>query len=559
MYEEPFRPLGYSMMSLLMPALQDNFNVAGGRLYMDATPFLSTANADNLDQTYPKNTSKIVKKFLQTHECKKNSPSAPIGAIFQVAFDFMGMGISTGFTYLTGGIDGLIDQYLHDFPKAIEKVIDQKIDEKATCLEKTHFVKNQCIALWRTGLSSAGAFMSISKLETVPHQQNMSYLTGILNSSTEMSLRVGDLSDILKKYKSVKEIIKKILDEKIISLDKILSEFDDESDEGKILFKKEFQRFINDYGYRCAGEIDVTNERWIENPSFILSIINMGTEEEIGIHRKNFKETQEIGEKEIEKILKCVEEDASKSAWNKLNHNYTKNHVKKVEDQIKSYRRMMTIREDPKKYAQKGFYELKKMIHSISEDIIKTGQFLEISDIYYLTLDEIIDLIQKEYPKDKVQKLIKRRRIEFENYKKLRAPVVITHEGEIGFVEVDGNLKENEFQGQAVSNGKIIGIARVLKDPMDPIEKDEILVTSYTDPSWSPLFLHISGLVTEVGGPLTHGAVVAREMNIPAIVGLKNATQIIKSGDKIQIDGNTGIVTLIEKKLESDSNVEVIQ
>eukprot|EP01080_Neovahlkampfia_damariscottae_P001524 gene1524-12650_t len=554
MYEEPFRPLGYSVMSMLIPALQSSFHVAGGRLYMDATPFLSTSSVGNLDATYPKNTSVIVKKFLETPECKKHTGSAPVGAILQTAFGFMGMGVSTGFTYLTSGIDGLIDHYLRDFPPMIEKVVNKKLDENSSTLQKIMFVKEQSGALWKAGLQSAGTFFPISKLETVPHQKNLSYLTGILNSSTEMGLRVGDLSDILKKYKSVKEIVEKHLSEKTKEIDVILASFDDETDEGKVLFKKEFLKFMEDYGYRCQGEIDITNERWFEDPSFILSTINIGTSEEIGNHKKKFKESEEIGKIEIERILKEVQEDAKKSAWNKLNSNYTKNHVAKIEAEINSFRRLMTIREDPKKYSQKGFYELKKIIHSISADIIKMGHFLEQSDINFLTLDEIIQLVEQEFKKEDIQKLIARRRKDFQNYKKMKAPVVITHDGEIGFVDADKNLKENEFQGVAVSNGTVEGIARVLKNPLDKIEKGEILVTAYTDPGWTPIFLHISGLVTEVGGPLTHGAVVAREMNIPAVVGLKDATEFINSGDKIQIDGSTGIVTIIKKKSEFETS-----
>jgi rifampicin phosphotransferase len=84
----------------------------------------------------------------------------------------------------------------------------------------------------------------------------------------------------------------------------------------------------------------------------------------------------------------------------------------------------------------------------------------------------------------------------------------------------------------------------------ETLKKGEILVTSHTDPGWTPLFLSAGGLVMEIGGLLTHGSVVAREMGIPAVVGLKNATKLIKTGDRIKIDGSTGLVEFISEKIE---------
>jgi pyruvate,water dikinase len=98
----------------------------------------------------------------------------------------------------------------------------------------------------------------------------------------------------------------------------------------------------------------------------------------------------------------------------------------------------------------------------------------------------------------------------------------------------------------AVSNGVIEGRARVILKMEDAhIEEGDILVTSFTDPSWTPVFVSIVGLVTEVGGMMTHGAVVAREYGLPAVVSVENATRLIKDGQRIRVNGTEGYVEIL--------------
>ena len=100
--------------------------------------------------------------------------------------------------------------------------------------------------------------------------------------------------------------------------------------------------------------------------------------------------------------------------------------------------------------------------------------------------------------------------------------------------------------GLPVSAGTIEGRARVIMDiAQADLEPGDILVTAYTDPSWTPLFLAIKGLVTEVGGQMTHGAVIAREYGLPAVVGVEDATRRIRDGQPIRVDGTNGYVEIL--------------
>jgi pyruvate,water dikinase len=124
---------------------------------------------------------------------------------------------------------------------------------------------------------------------------------------------------------------------------------------------------------------------------------------------------------------------------------------------------------------------------------------------------------------------------------------VLTSEGEV----VAGKFQRVEapdgaLVGLPVSAGSIEGRARVMLDMSEAdLEPGDILVTAYTDPSWTPVFLLIAGLVTEVGGLMTHGAVIAREYGLPAVVGVEHATRLIRDGQQIRVHGTDGYIEFL--------------
>ena len=165
-------------------------------------------------------------------------------------------------------------------------------------------------------------------------------------------------------------------------------------------------------------------------------------------------------------------------------------------------------------------------------------------DIFYLTFQELQDVVRTQQVDDQ---LIARRKDAFVAYQALTPPRVLTSDGEV----VAGAYKRDDLPADAliglpVSAGTIEGRARVILDVGDAeIEPGDILVTTYTDPSWSPLFVAIKGLVTEVGGLMTHGAVIAREYGLPAVVGVEHATELIRDGQRIRVNGTDGYVEIL--------------
>jgi pyruvate,water dikinase len=168
----------------------------------------------------------------------------------------------------------------------------------------------------------------------------------------------------------------------------------------------------------------------------------------------------------------------------------------------------------------------------------------EKEDIFYLTFAELHNVVRTNHVDDQ---LISGRKDAFRSYQALTPPRVLTSDGEA----ITGAYRRDDVPagaliGLPVSAGTVEGRARVILDmARADLEPGDILVTAYTDPSWTPLFVAIAGLVTEVGGLMTHGAVIAREYGLPAVVGVVDATRLIPDGQRIRVHGTGGYVEIL--------------
>ncbi len=211
---------------------------------------------------------------------------------------------------------------------------------------------------------------------------------------------------------------------------------------------------------------------------------------------------------------------------------------------IKVHRSIIGIREHPKYFIVQNFDLIKQAILQEGADLAAAGVLEQPEDVFWLSLQEIKEVLEtRRLDRD----LINRRKEKFQRDEKLTPPRAITSEGEIITAKPAAHVPPGALAGSPVSAGKAEGRARViLKLAEAKMEKGDILVAPYTDPAWTPLFPLAAGLVTEVGGLMTHGAVVAREYGIPAVVGLDNATRKIRDGQIIRVDGTRGFVEILK-------------
>ncbi|WP_341839696.1 rifamycin-inactivating phosphotransferase [Chitinophaga caseinilytica] len=292
--------------------------------------------------------------------------------------------------------------------------------------------------------------------------------------------------------------------------------------------------FLATYGMRCPGEIDITRPRWHEHPAALVPIL-LGNVRAFshGAARQKFeqgrREAENMEQRLLQKLRALPDGDRKAAETHRM---------------IRLMRNLIGFREYPK-YTIVSHYALyKKALLKEAEKLVQSKVLADREDIFYCSLEEIRELVgTRQIDKNLLQK----RKEDFIGYEKLMPPRVITSEGEVltGNYRRE-NLPAGAIAGLPVSSGTIEGRARVILDMEAAVlEPGDILVTTFTDPSWTPLFVAISGLVTEVGGLMTHGAVIAREYGLPAVVGVDNATRLIADGQRIRVNGTDGFIEIL--------------
>lgn len=350
------------------------------------------------------------------------------------------------------------------------------------------------------------------------------------NLTSEMGLEIGDLADLLREYPEVEVYLKQAEDATFYEGLNDLHGGDE--------FKKAFEVFMERFGHRCPGEIDLTRTRWRESPTQLVpAMLGHMRSVQPKEHRERFLQ----GEKEAE--------EAAKRIMEQLQGNPLK--VRLAKRLMDVYRQVGGLREHPKYYLILFLDACKKAILKEAETMVHQGYLKQLEDAFYLTLDELIQLSKGEFQQD-VQQLIFSRKEQFQWHQALKPPKVMTSEGEM----ITGNVQRRDVPpgalvGNPVSAGVAEGRARVVFKPEEAqLHEGDILVAPHTDPGWTALFQSAKALVTEVGGLMTHGAVVAREYGIPAVVGIEEATQKIKDGQRIRVDGNRGLVEILKEDTE---------
>jgi pyruvate,water dikinase len=197
----------------------------------------------------------------------------------------------------------------------------------------------------------------------------------------------------------------------------------------------------------------------------------------------------------------------------------------------------MMLRENQQFYIGQGYPIARAIVLEIGSRFADKKIINEPTDVFFLKVEEIRSIILGSRERH-IQMMVEERKKEFESFKKVEPPSLITKDGAKEWSE------KEILKGIGGSPGMVSGTAKIILDIEDfsKFKEGEILIAPTTNPSWTPLFIMAKAVVTEVGGLLSHGAVVAREYGIPAVLGVKNATRRLKNGQKITVDGGSGMV-----------------
>lgn len=289
------------------------------------------------------------------------------------------------------------------------------------------------------------------------------------------------------------------------------------------------EEFLEKHGHQNVN-MDIANEFWEENPSLVLSMV------------QGFKNTEEINPMEREKEKQKEREETEKKVRARLKL-LQRIIFDKLLPQVQGY---MLLRDNRHYYVTLPFYMMKKGIRLLANRLVQAGLLKKEDDIYCLQLQEIEGYLHGDIGKQEITHFIMLRK----RGKKVQLDQLPSlFKGTPQVKEVSLKLSgEGIFKGLSGSPGRVTGKVKVIRSTEDfaQLQAGEILVAMTTNPAWTPLFSIAGALVTDYGGPLSHGAIVAREYGIPAVLGIKNATNLFKNGQKITVDGNQGIVILEE-------------
>jgi pyruvate,water dikinase len=527
MMTDPMKPLGLSFWQMTTPR---PMYVAGGRLFVDvardlASPAIRAGLLEAAGKSDP-----LIGDALQTilergdfipslpDEGPRGAPAggaqAPIETDPAIVTDLMGRNqesiAALKRDIRTKSGSALFDFILADIQELKRILFDPRSHQVFMGAMEATWWLNEQLQAWLGEKNAADTLT-----QSVPH-----------NVTSEMGLALLDVADVIRPHSEVVAFLQHVEDEGFLDeLAKLA---------GGREARDAIRAFLDMYGMRCVGEIDITRPRWSERPTTLVPVILGNIKNfEPGAGKQRFEQgRQEAWTKEQELLgrLRALPGGEQKAE-----------EAKRMIDRVRTF---IGYREYPKYGMVSRYFVYKQALLEEAGRLVQAHVLREKEDIFYLTFQELHDVVRTNHMDDQ---LIAQRKDAFRSYQALTPPRVLTSDGEViaGAYRRD-DVPTGALVGLPVSAGTIEGRARVILDMAEAdLEPGDILVTAYTDPSWSPLFVAITGLVTEVGGLMTHGAVIAREYGLPAVVGVEHATRLIRNGQRIRVHGTDGYVELL--------------
>lgn len=485
MMTDPIKPLGLSFFLLTTVA---PMRKAGGRLFVDVTHHLASPDSREVflkgmgqhDQLLKDALMTIIKRrdFIKSIPNDKTAPNPSRGNAdmpAQVEND------PTIVSDLIESSQTSIEELKQNIQTKSGSDLFRFILEDIQELKKILFNPKSSVLI-RTAMN-ASLWINEKMNEWLGEKNAADTLSQSVphNITSEMGLALLDVADVIRPYPEVIDYLQHVKDDNFLDE---LAKFDGGSKTRDAIYD-----YLSKYGMRCTGEIDITRTRWSEKPTTLVPMIlnNIKNFEPNVGHRKFEQGRQEALKKEQELLdrLKQLPDGEQKA--------------KETKRAIDIIRNFSGFREYPKYGMVNRYFVYKQALLKEAEQLIEAGVIHEKEDIYYLTFEELHEVV-RTHKLD--YQIISTRKDEYTLYEKLSPPRVITSDGEIVTGEYKReNLPAGAIVGLPVSSGVIEGRARVILNMEDAdLEDGDILVTSFTDPSWTPLFVSIKGLVTEVGG-----------------------------------------------------------
>ena len=296
-------------------------------------------------------------------------------------------------------------------------------------------------------------------------------------------------------------------------------------------FLAQFEQFLARHGHRCPNELELLQPRWIDAPEQVLQLIANY------LHAPDSISPIQAAERQQQQQINAAREVAKRLG--PIRRTFFHWLLPKVQQGV-------ATRENSKYYMVKFYYPLRKLYAELGQRWSERGWLKQQEDIFFLTTAEIQQLAESNASMiiaEEWQERVAQRRLAYNFWFTMIAPDAIASDGT---TIVEDDEQHQVLTGVPASSGRVKGRARVIRTVQEAmqLQPGEILVTQSTDPGWTPVFPLVSGIIMEIGGQLSHGAIIAREYGIPAIVNVPGAMRQIKDGQYIELDGTTGTIYL---------------
>jgi len=523
MMTDAMKPLGLSVWQMTTPRPMAE---AGGRLFVDVTQALaSPASRDALLATLGKSDPRISDALQSVLDRRDFLRALPDGG---PAWAPPGGGVPSPIETDPAIVTNLIARSEESIA-ALERAIRPKSGSELLDFIRTDLQEGRRAQFAPHSLQVVMAGMEAAwwlneRMEEWLGEKNVAdVLTQSVpnNITSEMGLALLDVADAIRPHPEVVEFLQHVDDDSFLErLPGIVG--GREAHDALIAW-------LRRYGMRGPGEIDITRPRWSDHPAMLIGMILANVRNfEAGAAPRRFEQARVEAENKATELL---------ARLRALPDGHRK--AEQTRAMIDRVRAFAGYREYPKYGMVSRYFVYRQALIQEAERLVSAGAIDEKDDIFFLRYDELQEVVRTRRAD---RQLIRERKETFRENQSLTPPRVLTSEGEM----LSGSYRRTQIPGTAlvglpVSSGVVEGRARVVLDMADAeLEPGDILVTTYTDPSWTPLFVAIGGLVTEVGGTMTHGAVIAREYGLPAVVGVERATRSIRDGEWIRVDGTHG-------------------
>ena len=305
-------------------------------------------------------------------------------------------------------------------------------------------------------------------------------------------------------------------------------------------FASDFGRYLDEYGFRCMNELKLEEPTLRDRPDFAYQVIRNYVTSPAGADPKAV----------------TARESAIRAAAEARAYSLLRSPLKRlVFRRVLANARLGVKNRENMRFARTRIFGLvRELVRALGARLVEAGALDRAEDVFHLTLDEVFDFVKGTAVTARVRDLAALRRAEFESYRAEDPPddrfetfgMVYARNRYRGraavAVQTDGGLR-----GIPCSPGQVTNVVKVILSPTDDARlSGEILVAGRTDPGWVPLYPSVSGLLIERGSILSHSAIVAREMGIPTIVGIPGLTTMLTSGQRVRMDGSTGVVEILD-------------